>query len=124
MGQAMFKGRLVDSGLTEPSFHYFDAQGLDLSGGAALAELRDLIEAIGAKLVILDSLRRLVPSRAENESDDMAPVMTALADLARTTQVAIVLIHHKGDSEKYYRGSTAIKDQSDAMFALMRANDD
>jgi hypothetical protein len=54
----------------------------------------------------------------------MAPAVAALAKLARDTNAAIVLVHHKGDSEKFFRGSTAIKDQADALFALLRDPDD
>jgi hypothetical protein len=35
--------------------------------------LQALIGDLGANLVVFDSLRRLMPSKAENESDDMAP---------------------------------------------------
>jgi hypothetical protein len=49
--------------------------------------------------------------------------VAAIAKLARDTSAAIVLIHHKGDSDKFYRGSTAIKDQADALFALLRPSD-
>jgi AAA domain len=77
-----------------------------------------------ANLVVIDSLRRLVPSKSENESDDMAPVVASLAKLARDTGAAIVLVHHMGDSpEKFYRGSTGIKDQCDALFGLLRDED-
>ena len=88
------------------------------------AWLRGEIEATGAKLVVIDSLRRLVPSKPENDSDAMAPTISALAKLARDARAAILLLHHKGDSDKYYRGSTAIRDQCDALFALLRTSDD
>ena len=39
-------------------------------------------------------------------------------NLARDTGAAVVLIHHKGEGEKFYRGTTAIKDGSDALFGL------
>ena len=54
----------------------------------------------------------------------MAPAVAALAKLARDTNSAIVLVHHKGDSEKFFRGSSAIRDQCDALFALLRDPDD
>jgi hypothetical protein len=125
MGPEMFVDqRLRPAGVTAPEFEYIDAMGLDISKPDDLAWLHEQIVATGANLVVKDSCRRLTPSKAENESDGMAPTIAALAKLARDTGAAIILIHHKGDSEKFYRGSTAIKDQADALFALLRDPDD
>jgi hypothetical protein len=125
MGPPMFVERLrKKAGGIAPDFHYIDAMGLDISKPDDLAWLEGEIEATGVKLVVIDSLRRLVPSKAENDSDDMAPVVAALAKLARDTDAAIILIHHKGDGEKFFRGSSAIKDQCDALFALLRDPED
>lgn len=121
MGPEMFVNqRLRPTGIAEPEFGYIDAMGLDVSKAADLRWLQGEIEKVGASLVVIDSLRRLAPSKAENDSDDMAPTVAAVAKLARDTGAALLLIHHKGDSEKYFRGSTAIKDQADALFALLR----
>jgi hypothetical protein len=125
MGPAMFVDqRLRPAGATEPEFEYIDGMGLDISKPNDLAWLRDKIEETGANLVVFDSLRRLTPSKAENDSDDMAPVVGAIAKLARDTGAAILLVHHKGDGEKFSRGSTAIKDQADALFGLLRESED
>jgi hypothetical protein len=48
-----------------------------------------------------------------------------LAKLSRDTEAAFLLIHHMGENkEKFYCGSSAIKDQSDALFALLRDEND
>lgn len=121
MGPQMFVDqRLRPAGVNTPEFDYIDAMGLDVSKDADLAWVRSKIEQVEANLVVVDSLRRLTPSKSENDSDDMAPVIALLAKLARDTSTAVVLIHHKGDGEKFYRGSTAIRDQTDALFALLR----
>jgi hypothetical protein len=125
MGPRMFVDqRLRPTGVKAAEFAYIDAMGLDISTPGDLAWVRGEIERTGANLVVIDSLRRLTPSKSENDSDDMAPAVAALAKLARDTDAAIVLVHHKGDSEKFFRGSTAIKDQADALFALLRDPDD
>jgi hypothetical protein len=54
----------------------------------------------------------------ENDSDSVGPIVIGVRNIARRTGAAIVLVHHRGDSDKPYRGSTAIKDQSDAMLSL------
>ncbi len=128
MGPQMFVDqRLRPASITMAEFDYIDAMGLDVSKADDHAWLRSKIDETGANLVVVDSLRRLTPSKSENDSDDMAPVIATVAKLARDTHAAIVLIHHKGDGEKFYRGSTAIRDQTDALFALLRdgqADDD
>lgn len=125
MGPRMFVDqRLRPTDATVAPFKYVDAMGLDISTPDDLAWVRSQIERMGANLVVIDSLRRLTPSKAENDSDDMAPAVAALAKLARDTDAAIVLVHHKGDSDKFFRGSTAIKDQADALFARLRHPDD
>ena len=125
MGPRMFVDqRLRPTGVKTAEFAYIDAMGLDISTPGDLAWVRGEIERTGAHFVVIDSLRRLTPSKSENDSDDMAPAVSALAKLARDTNAAIVLVHHKGDSEKFFRGSTAIKDQADALFALLRDPDD
>jgi hypothetical protein len=123
MGPPMYIERLGTAGIG-PEIELHDAMGLDLSKPGDLAWLRGEIEESKANLVVIDSLRRLVPSKSENESDDMAPAVGALAKLARDTGAAIILVHHMGDStEKFYRGSTGIKDQCDALFGLLRDED-
>jgi archaellum biogenesis ATPase FlaH len=126
MGPQMFVDqRLRPAGIaTSVPFEYIDAMGLDFSTGSDTLWLRQIIEGVRAELVVIDSLRRLMPSKAENASDDMAPVIASLAKLARDTAAAIVLVHHKGDGDKWFRGSTAIKDQADALFGLLRTTTD
>ncbi len=126
MGQVMFTNRLRKMGVKAGRYWYVDALGLDISIDKPddLGWIRQHIERVGANLVVIDSLRRLMPSKSENDSDDMAPAVGAVAKLARDTNAAILLIHHKGDGEKFYRGSTAIKDQADALFGLLPVNPD
>lgn len=102
----------------------YDATGLDLSQAADQQWLRAIVEEhidpeVGG-LVGIDSLRRLTASRRENDSDDMAPVMSFLAILARQTGAGILLLHHEGHQGGRARGSSAIVDQSDAMFSLAK----
>lgn len=124
MGPQMFVDqRLRPAGVSVPLFQYIDAMGLDIAT-SDLDWIKAKIEDTGANFVVIDSLRRLSPSKSENDSDDMAPVVGTIAKLAADTGAAILLTHHKGDSAKFYRGSTAIKDQADALFGLLRDNDE
>ena len=105
--------------------------GLVMADGAALDLPRrlDLLERLivqtGAKLIVLDSLRRLAPNVREKDSDDMAPLVGALGELARRLDVAIVLIHHRSSKRNAAdsRGSSSIEDQADVAFKLDRHRD-
>lgn len=95
----------------------YDADGLDLARDAGWMEQQ--LQGVG--LAVFDSLRTLAPGAKENESDDMAPRMIALRQLARRTGTAVILVHHRGkDGEKDFRGSEVIRDLTDLMFVLER----
>lgn len=100
----------------------YDIAGLDLVRD--LDYVRAVIVAERANLVVIDSLRVLTGGRAENEGDDMAPVIVAVKQLARDTASAIVLIHHRGKGAELYRGSSTILDQTDLLFSLGRITGD
>ena len=90
-----------------------------------LTDLRQLIKTTGAKLVVLDALRRLAPGARENESEDMAPLLAGLAEIARELEVAIVVLHHRSTKPgaATMRGSSAIEDQADIVVSLERRGD-
>jgi hypothetical protein len=112
--------RFLDIGLEPDAFKVADGGRLQLPRDAKI--LRQLIDATGAQLCVLDSLRRLSPGAREDKSDDMAPIFAALSIIARETDCAIVVLHHR--SVKFgapdTRGSSAIEDQSDLIYVLER----
>jgi AAA domain len=100
-------------------------QPVDASGLRVLDDLdwfRRTIVTHGANLVVFDSLKVLSSGAKENDSDAMEPIVSALKQLARDTDAAIVLIHHRGKGESSdYRGSSTILDQCDLLLALGRS---
>lgn len=97
----------------------FEAAGLDVATDHAAIE-QAVIDA-RANLVVFDSLRTLAPRAKENDSDDMAPIMGALRGIARRTNAAVLLLHHRDKAlEHDFRGSGAIHDQADMVFVLGR----
>lgn len=76
-----------------------------------------------ANFVVFDSLRALAPEMDENDSGSTAPVMCALQRIAKTTEAAIVVLHHTNKSGGF-RGSTAIRDCADALFIFGRYSED
>jgi putative DNA primase/helicase len=119
-GPRLMARRFRVAGIPTDGMYVADGSRIGLTKGTAT--LRALIKATGARLVILDALRRLTPGLDEDSSKDMAPFIGALADLARDLNVAIVLLHHKSSKPNAppSRGSSAIEDQADAVFQLKR----
>lgn len=101
----------------------YDAAGLALNNAHVVQEI---VRALtGVQLAIFDSLRTLAPGVKENDSDEIAPVMNSLRTIARNTETAVLVIHHRGkDSTLDYRGSSAILDQTDLMMVLGREDKD
>jgi hypothetical protein len=119
-GPKLMGRRFRDAGI--PAEGLLVADGTKLRLPRDIGLLRELIKETAAGLVVLDSLRRLTPGKRENDSDDMAPVVAEIADLARELNVAIVLIHHRSvkDGAANPRGTSAIEDQADIVFRLDR----
>jgi hypothetical protein len=88
--------------------------------------LRAAIRAAGARLVVFDSLLNFVESgssgNAENDSVAMGNLFAVLRQIACECQCAMILLHHVNRAGGY-RGSTAIKDESDGLVILSRADD-
>jgi hypothetical protein len=99
-----------------------EATGLDIARDGDW--LKDTITAEGATLVVLDSLRTLAPRMEENNGDTVLPVTATLRTIARETQAAIVVAHHRPKHGAGYRGSSVLRDQVDALFVLGRDPDD
>lgn len=101
----------------------YDAAGLALNNAHVVQEITRALD--GVQLAIFDSLRTLAPGVKENDSDEIAPVMNGLRTIARKTETAVLVIHHRGkDSTLAYRGSSAILDQCDVMMILGRDDKD
>jgi hypothetical protein len=109
-----------------PHNAFYVGDGFVMQLPAAEAKLRALLEATGARLLIIDSLRRIAPGVKENDSDAMAPLVAVLARVSRELDVAVVLIHHRSTKPNAAesRGSSSIEDQVDAVFALERVDGD
>jgi hypothetical protein len=123
-GARLLGRRFLTLGLEGDAFHVADARELRLPGD--IDRLYALVESTGAKLVVIDSLRRMAPNMREDKSDDTAPVMAALANLARDTDAPVVALHHKSTKPNApdVRGSSALEDQADAVFVLERRRGD
>jgi len=88
--------------------------------------LRETIRAANARVVIFDSLLNVVESTGtgnpENDSVSMGDLFSVLRQVACECECTIILLHHVNRGGGY-RGSTAIKDESDGLVILSRAGD-
>ena len=122
-GPSIIGQRVSAANLGVPGFVYVDGRGLRMNSAAHQEELAEAIRHHGARFVVLDSLRRLAPDAREDSSDDMGRLIGGLAGVARMTGAAIVLQHHRSTKSgaARVRGSSAIEDQADSVFALTRS---
>jgi len=114
----------LDPGLPADRVAVYDAEGLRLDEARDRGWMLEVIRREGANLAVLDSLRALAPDAAENDSDDMAPIVTGAKTIARQSGAAIVLLIHRGHGAADFRGSTAIRDAADLLFVLEREPND
>ena len=106
--------KLALSRLLEPLSEVDPPETLRLYNGAAfdLAKLRATLEATGARLVMLDTLLRLLRPHDENDAAEMSRLLAPWADLAHELSVTILAVHHDRKSQGKHgegiRGSSAI----------------
>lgn len=81
---------------------------------------RSAVEVTNSKLIIIDSLVTVLDGD-ENSSKEIAQLYKNLKKIADEFHCAIFVIHHSNKIEGY-RGSTAIKDQSDLLIKVTSKN--
>lgn len=113
--EMVMKGELVDENI--PIFSVSLAQFNLLKKLADVDEMIALIEAVDAKLVIIDALADIMVGGDENSVKDTQPVLASLRKVAEVTGVAIIVIHHV-NKVGGYRGSSAIAGAVDSMVLI------
>jgi RecA-family ATPase len=111
--EALLQKNLVIYPFAGESARLLNANGSDTE---LLAELKKV--CVGARLIVLDPLRRLHDGD-ENDSGAMTRVVCGLESLAMATGAAVIVVHHSsraadlngyGGSQHASRGSTALPD--------------
>jgi hypothetical protein len=123
MGEYLTTKRFSEQNYS-PQIQVFNAMGLDLKDPDARTMVRDMVLELKPAFLGWDSLRALVPSAKENDSDDMGPVVTWIRWLTRQVNAGSILVHHAGWKEDRTRGSSAIKDQADAVWYMATVDDE
>lgn len=111
----VMKGELADDDV--PIFSVSLAQFNLLKRLADVDEMIALIEAVDAKLVIIDALADIMIGGDENAVKDTQPVFASLRKIAEVTGVAFIVIHHV-NKVGGYRGSSAIAGAVDTMILI------
>lgn len=91
-----------------------------------VAKLVRTIKAVvgDAKLVIIDTVARVLPGAEENASKEMGLFVAACDAIRETCGVAVIGVHHSGkDEDRGMRGSTALEGAGDCVLHLKRGDD-
>lgn len=90
------------------------------------AEIRNHIEAVEPKLVIIDSLSAYSSGviQDENSATQMTAVLKPLADLAHESGIALVVLHHANKTSGRARGSTGIMANADVVCEFSPVDED
>lgn len=100
----------------------FTEERFQLENVAHLKAFTELLTTKGYILVIIDTLREAHSGR-ENDSDEMAPLVRRIRDIAHGLGVTIVVSHHMNKAYGSSRGSTAILASFDDEIAFTRSED-
>ncbi len=107
-------------------FYSMPKPWLDASDEASIGSLALRIQRTGARLVVVDNLG-VVTGNAEENSGEMASVMSGFRQLAEDSGAAIVLIHHQrkgngltGRAGDNLRGHSSIEASLDLALAIER----
>lgn len=84
------------------------------SDGENWAYIAEQCVAVGAGLVIFDTLARMATGLDENSATDMGKGVTVFNRLQRTTGAGVLLVHHTTRGATHARGSSAVRGAVDS----------
>lgn len=89
-----------------------------------VAELAEIVQEVGAQVIVFDTLHMSTPGVDENDSGQMGAVMDVLRELANRFGVASILPHHTGHAGERSRGSSSVEDDADTSFVIRMDGED
>ncbi len=97
-----------------PAFHYL-AQALPLGADPSLVDdAIAAVRAVGARLVVIDTLARAMAGLDENSAADMGKMVGIIDMIRHQTGAAVLVVHHRGkDRTRGARGSNALLGATD-----------
>jgi hypothetical protein len=110
-----------------PSEHFFwSAQQIDLLRGSGhLEDAKKATEAVGARLIVVDTLNRVLAGGDENSPQDMGLLITNLTDLRNHTHAHVAGIHHgtKASNGSSPRGHSSLTGADDVLVEVTKHDD-
>jgi putative DNA primase/helicase len=107
------------------NFHFI-AQPIDLlrNGGHKL-EVIDAATAVGAQLIVVDTLNRALAGGDENSPQDMGTFVTNASDIKHHTGAHVAIIHHgtKASNGSTPRGHGSLEGADDALIEVAKLED-
>jgi hypothetical protein len=121
-GQGGFPGRIA----AWQAFHerpmgwgmQFIFRAINLLDEEDVGNLLYTAEVIQPALLVFDTLINCIPGADENSAKDMGLAIRACQLIARETEAAILLIHHKTKSGGWERGSSVLRAAMDVMVEI------
>jgi len=98
----------------------FTDDRLRLDDPDSMQRLQNMMREHEPRVIVIDTLRE-VHDRAENDSDEMGPLIRPLRQLSHADRCSIVLNHHQ-NRQNSFRGSTAILAACDQEWNLQRTD--
>jgi AAA domain len=108
-----------------PNFHFI-AQPADLlHKHGDLDDMKAAAHAIGAQLIVLDTLSRLMAGGDENAPGDMGMFICNVTELRHDTSAHVAIIHHgtKSSNGATPRGHSSLTGADDALVEIMKLED-
>lgn len=87
---------------------------VQLGDDSQMDELADFVATHGIKLVVFDTQRKATRGLEENSSTDMGAALANAQKLAYAANAAVVIIHHTTRRADHARGSSVMRDDTDA----------
>jgi len=94
--------------------------------GALQKAIFDTLQSIEAplRMIVIDTLRRAMPGKSENEQKDVSIVVNNCEALARAFGCLVMLVHHSPRSDDQRgSGSNAVDAAADLMWSIIRQDE-
>jgi AAA domain-containing protein len=108
-----------------PNFHFI-AQPADLLHTTGhLKEMKNAVDGVGAQLVVLDTLSRLMAGGDENAPGDMGMFVRNVTELKHDTGAHVAIVHHgtKSSNGSSPRGHGSLTGADDALVEVQKLED-
>jgi hypothetical protein len=108
-----------------PNFHFI-AQPADLLHATGhLKEMKNAVDGVGAQLVVLDTLSRLMAGGDENAPGDMGMFVRNVTELKHDTGAHVAIVHHgtKSSNGSSPRGHGSLTGADDALVEVQKLDD-